>query len=68
MAISYNPNKNLSFAIRMIENGSTIDKEIGEYLLDANNYIDHFMQTENGAFVIKVDFNDDWAAEAELYV
>lgn len=52
----------------MIENGSTIDKEIGEYLLDANNYIDHFMQTENGAFVIKVDFNDDWAAEAELYV
>lgn len=37
-------------------------------MLDANNYIDHFMQTENGAFTIKMDFNDDWAAEAELYV
>jgi hypothetical protein len=37
-------------------------------VLDANNYIDHFMQTEYGAFTIKMDFNDDWTAEAELYV
>jgi hypothetical protein len=68
VAISYNPSKSLSFAIRMIENGSKVDKEIGEYLLDANNYIDHFTQTENGAFTLRLHFNDDWAAEAELYV
>lgn len=54
VAISYNPSKSLSFAIRMIENGSNVDKEIGEYLLDANNYIDTFMQTENGAFTLRV--------------
>ena len=52
----------------MIENGKASDKEVGEYLLDANNFIDHFTLTDNGAFTIKMDFNDDWAAEAELYV
>jgi hypothetical protein len=62
VAISYNPGKSLSFAIRMVENAEERDKEVGEYLLDANNFIDHFVLSENGAFTLKIDFNDDWAA------
>lgn len=68
VAISYNPAKSLSFDIRIVLKTDTSYKEIGEYQLDASNFIDHFVQSENGAFKLKIDFNDDWAAEVELYV
>ncbi len=44
------------------------DKEIGEYIIDANHFIDQFVISQNGAFTLRIDFNEDCAADIELYV
>lgn len=47
---------------------STHAKEIGEYILDSNQYIDQYNLSDNGAFEMTMDLNDDFAVHLELYV
>lgn len=37
---------------------STRAKEVGEYIVDANQYINEYNITDNGAFAMTIDFND----------
>ena len=37
-------------------------------MLNANNYIDQYNISENGAFDIALDLGEEFSAEAELYV
>jgi hypothetical protein len=66
---SYNPGSHNDFILKMIlEVDSIRAKEIGEYMIDANQYIDQYNISDNGAFTMTIDINDDFAAELELYV
>lgn len=56
---SYNPAKPNDFALRMILSiDKTHAKEVGEYIVEANQYINEYNITDNGAFAMTVDIND----------
>ena len=58
MVNSYNPERPNDFRIRISKN---IDKrkakEVGEYMLDSNNYIDQYNISENGAFDLSFELS-----------
>jgi hypothetical protein len=37
---------------------STHAKEVGEYIVDANQYINEYNITDNGAFAMTIELND----------
>ena len=69
MVNSYNPESSNNFRIaiaRKVKEGRA--REVGEYFLSANGYIDQYNISENGSFDISFDLCEDFSAEAELYV
>lgn len=68
VVLNYNPAKSEVFALRISEELGQVEKEVGEYLIDANNFIDTFTQTENGAFTLQVKLNEEYSADIEIYV
>ena len=69
MVNNYNPTRPNDFRLRMLQSvDSSRVKEVGEHYLDTNKYIDEYNISENGAFDLTVDLNEDFAADIQLYV
>ena len=52
VAISFNPNKSLTYALRLNEIQDDKGKEIGEYIIDGNSFIYKFTPTQNESFLV----------------
>ena len=64
MVNNYNPTRPNDFRLRMLQSvDSSRVKEVGEHYLDTNKYIDEYNISENGAFDLTVDLNEDFAAD-----
>lgn len=58
--INYNPHSKFKFSMRMANVKERVIKEIGEYVLETNRYIDEYLMSEHGVFQETINLCDEF--------